>query len=125
MTVWIIVATFRGEYDGIQILTPSEDLAQRKYRELVRESMEMPEEDWDYVSEAYERRLDDYRGSGSVQEVESFCLEEYVVPTPCPYCNGSMEFVHDLYDLMGYGTALFKCDSCGALQEIRNIPGAT
>ena len=73
MIIWTITATYQGVNDGVQIATLDEGHAQEEYERLVRESMNMLDEDWEDVEAAY----DDATANGA--KVEEYLLEGVVV----------------------------------------------
>ena len=121
MNVWIIAAVYQGDFTGIELVTTDEAKAEKRYEELIRQTMGMLTDPWALVLREYTRALD------SCLKVDEIYLEEAVVENAsvkhCSYCNtGEMQTSDEHYDQGGYSTVVLQCTNCNAQQTIKNIP---
>lgn len=59
MIIWVIAAAYQGTYDGVEFATFDEEVAQKEYQRLIRESVEMFTEPWDEVENFYDWVMQD------------------------------------------------------------------
>lgn len=73
MNVWIIAAVYQGVFTGIELVTVSEVRALDEYEKRVRETVDMPDQNWEQVEAEYDLAL----GMGA--KVDEIYLEAALV----------------------------------------------